>query len=85
MKLIDGQDIIEHAEVNGESREFIRKLMDYIEDVDVVEPKTGDLISRDEFRPKALMKCYKCRWWNYNFGCQSKHGCDFEPYRKESE
>lgn len=51
MKLIDGHDVIEHAEVNGESREFIRKLTDYIEDADVVEPKTGDLISR-----KALLK-----------------------------
>ena len=39
MKLIDGHDVIEHAEVNGESREFIRKLMDYIEDAPVVEPK----------------------------------------------
>lgn len=48
MKLIDGHDVIEHAEVNGESREFIRKLMDYIEDADVVEPKTGDLISRED-------------------------------------
>ena len=48
MKLIDGHDVIEHAEVNGESREFIRKLMDYIEDADAVEPKTGDLIKRED-------------------------------------
>lgn len=41
MKIIDGHDVIEHAEVNGESREFIRKLMDYIEDAPVVEPKQG--------------------------------------------
>lgn len=41
MKIIDGSEVIEHAEVNGESREFIRKLMDYIEDADVVEPKQG--------------------------------------------
>lgn len=51
MKLIDGNSVIEHAEVNGESREFIRKLMDYIEDADEVEPKTGDLISK-----KALLE-----------------------------
>ena len=37
MKIIDGHDVIEHAEVNGESREFIRKLTDYIEDADEVE------------------------------------------------
>ena len=39
MKLINGHDVIEHAEVNGESRDFIKKLTDYIEDADVVEPK----------------------------------------------
>ena len=39
MKIIDGHDVIEHAEVNGESREFIRILTDYIEDAPVVEPK----------------------------------------------
>ena len=39
MKILDGHDVIEHAEVNGEDRAFIRKLMDYIEDAPVVEPK----------------------------------------------
>jgi len=39
MKLIDGHDVIEHAEVNGENRDFIKKLTDYIEDAPVVEPK----------------------------------------------
>lgn len=32
MKLIDGDDLLEHAEVNGESEEFINKLSDYIKD-----------------------------------------------------
>ena len=45
MKLIDGHSVIEHAEVNCEDRAFIRKLMHYIGDADVVEPK-GDLIGR---------------------------------------
>ena len=31
MRLIDGDAVIEHAEVNCESREFIRKLSDYID------------------------------------------------------
>lgn len=22
--------------------------------------------------------CYLCRWWNYQHGCQSKSGCNFE-------
>lgn len=53
MKIIDGHDVIEHAEVNGEDRAFIRKLTDYIEDAPVVEPKTGDLIKRED----ALLEC----------------------------
>ena len=32
MKLINADDLLEHAEVNGESEEFIRKLDDYIKD-----------------------------------------------------
>lgn len=25
-------------------------------------------------------KCYKCKWWNYSYGCSNKKGvCDFEP------
>ena len=24
-------------------------------------------------------KCYKCKWWNYSYGCSNKKGiCDFE-------
>lgn len=51
MKIIDGHDVIEHAEVNGESRDFIKKLMDYIEDADVVEPKQGVWIPCSERLP----------------------------------
>lgn len=53
MKIIDGHDVIEHAEVNGESREFIRKLTDYIEDADVVEPRWISCSERlpDNIRP----------------------------------
>lgn len=32
MRLIDGDDLLEHAEVNSESEEFINKLDDYIKD-----------------------------------------------------
>lgn len=39
MKLIDGHSVIEHAEVNGESRDFIRKLMDYLEDAPALQTK----------------------------------------------
>ena len=48
MKYIDGHDVIEHAEVNGESREFIRKLTDYIEDAPVVYTKSIKYFDEDE-------------------------------------
>ena len=35
-------------------------------------------------------KCYKCKWWNYSYGCSNKKGiCDFEqadtPQTERSE
>ena len=36
MRYIDGHDAIEHAEVNGEDKDFIRKMTDYIEDAKAV-------------------------------------------------
>ena len=28
---------------------------------------------------EQMDKCYKCRWWNYSYGCQNKKGvCEFE-------
>ena len=41
-------------------------------------------ISRDSHEkadtPQTEMdKCYKCKWWNYSYGCSNKKGiCDFE-------
>ena len=41
--------------------------------------------------PQAEMdKCYKCKWWNYSYGCSNKKGiCDFEqadtPQNERSE
>ena len=34
--------------------------------------------------------CYKCKWWNYSYGCSNKKGiCDFEqadtPQNERSE
>ena len=51
MKLIDGDNLIEHAEANGESFEFIRKLIDYISDepeikASISQGHEDDLISR---------------------------------------
>ena len=59
MKIIDGHDVIEHAEVNGERREFIRILMDYIEDAPVVEPKQGEWIIHGE-PPLYVKECSAC-------------------------
>lgn len=42
MKLIDGDDLLEHAQVNGESEEFIRKLDDYIKDAPRIEVEIDD-------------------------------------------
>ena len=34
----------------------------------------------DTDTPQTEMdKCYKCKWWNYSYGCSNKKGiCDFE-------
>ena len=39
MRPIDAEDLIEHAIVNCESKDFIRKLMDYVADALTVEPE----------------------------------------------
>ena len=31
-----------------------------------------------------MNKCYKCRWWNFSYGCQSKYKCKFEPFDKDT-
>lgn len=48
MKLIDGDDLLEHAEANGESEEFINKLSDYIKDAPRVNDGDVLLIYRDD-------------------------------------
>lgn len=48
MKLIDVQEVVEHAEVNGESRDFIRKLIDYLEDAPAIQPKLIKYFDEDE-------------------------------------
>ena len=48
MKLIDVQEVVEHAEVNGESLEFIRKLIDYLEDAPALQTKLIKYFDGDE-------------------------------------
>ena len=48
MKLIDVQEAVEHAEVNGESRDFIRKMMDYLEDAPTLQTKLIKYFDEDE-------------------------------------
>ena len=48
MKLIDVQEVVEHAEVNGESRDFIRKLIDYLEDAPALQTKLIKYFDADE-------------------------------------
>ena len=48
MKLIDGDNLIEHAEVNCESSDFVEKLIDYIgeqEEISISQGHEDDLIS----------------------------------------
>ena len=51
-KYIDIDDAIEHAEVNGEDKDFIRKLTDYLMDAPTIEPKQ-EWISCSERLPKT--------------------------------
>ncbi len=49
MKLIDADSLIEHAEVNCESSDFVEKLIDYVaeqEEVSISQGHENDLISR---------------------------------------
>lgn len=49
MKLIDADSLIEHAEVNCESVEFVEKLIDYVaeqEEISISQGHEDDLISR---------------------------------------
>ena len=48
MKLINADDLLEHAEVNGESEEFINKLSDYIKDAPRVNEGDVLMIYRDD-------------------------------------
>ena len=33
---------------------------------------------------KIMEKCYKCKWWNYSYGCSNEKGiCEFEPLKDE--
>lgn len=41
-RLIYADDVVEHTAVNGEDREFIRKLADYIDDADAIIEAEGE-------------------------------------------
>ena len=53
MRLIEAEELVEHAEVNCESKEFVRKLIDYVADTPTIEPerKKGKWID---------LKCDQC-------------------------
>lgn len=52
MKLICADDLLEHAEVNGESEEFVNKLSDYIKDA----PK----MNRQGVWQRSALYCSEC-------------------------
>lgn len=59
MKLINADDLLEHAEVNGESEEFIRKLDDYIKDAPRVNKSGVWLFYRDDLGI-IMNRCSNC-------------------------
>ena len=56
-RLINANDVIEHAEVNGESPEFVRKLIDYLSDHAVRNDGDGTIPERER---EALMRLTMC-------------------------
>ena len=63
MRLINANDVIEHAEVNGESPEFVRKLIDYI-DAHVIGPgKWVDAIGNPTQADYSVY-CNRCGKWS---------------------
>ena len=59
MRLIEAEELVEHAEVNCESKDFVRKLMDYVADAPTVEPerKKGTWV---QISPAKIYECSDC-------------------------
>lgn len=63
MKIICADDLLKHAEVNGESEEFIRKLDDYIKDAPTIEErKKGKWILVNGRTAINCSVCWRCSW-----------------------
>ena len=58
MRLINAHDVIEHAEVNGEDPEFIRKLMDYLAEAPTVK-LTEKVIARLDIKADEVLEAIK--------------------------
>jgi Zn-finger nucleic acid-binding protein len=42
-------------------------------------PMCGARMDTADTPQTEMDKCYKCKWWNYSYGCSNKKGiCDFE-------
>ena len=59
MKLISADDLLEHAQVNCESEEFITKLSDYIKDAPRVNKRGVWLHYRDDLG-NVISRCSEC-------------------------
>ena len=60
-RLINANDVIEHAEVNGESPEFVRKLADYIDDAPTVKRVANIEINPEEVAKQIVENTIKKR------------------------
>ena len=75
MKLIDGDNLIEHAEVNCESSDFVEKLIDYVseqEEVSISCSHEKDLISRQA----AIDAIEEIDWYHQNNNKDMVHGAN---------
>ena len=70
---------------NEEAKVFLNNLKICIDEHPVVADWLVEIANRKVEPNNCESECCKCRWWNFEFGCQSKYKCKFEPYRKESE
>lgn len=67
-----------------DENELVRKL-DVVEAVlnlaDTIDDVVDVIMGVPTYTASDSNKCYKCRWWNWSHGCQSKYKCKYEPLK----
>ena len=86
-------DWVDKIYKDNPERETPWKVIGHIDLYGIAELAIRDAVFAEEIAdtPQTEMdKCYKCKWWNYSYGCSNKKGiCDFEqadtPQNERSE